>query len=1098
MKPRHIALLFAIAAAVRGADALESGESDGPDEILGRFRLYALQHGDLGRIDPERRLGAVRQEVERRRAARAEKHLLGIGGSRWVSLGPTNGAGRMTAVAPHPTIAGTVYAGAAGGGVWKTEDGGTTWSPLTEDLPDLSVGALAIAPSAPDTIYLGTGEGGFGGFIPGIGLLTSRDAGATWSLPETIVARSFFRISVHPSRPDELFAGTENGGGRSTDGGRTFTFSIPARTYGLVTEVLRTPGAAEVLYAATWCANGCSQGVARVLKSTDGGVTWVSKSLGLPDDVDDPFTERLSLAMSPSDPRVMYAATSLPNAGGRLLAHVYKTTDGGDTWSDLPSVHGNSDGDVASYFNLQSWYDNALVVAPGDPNTVLAGGVLAIRTTDGGATWRANRQLDFHVDQHDFQYQGSTLWIANDGGIFASSDRGATMTPRNDGLVTRQYYALGNDLAHRNRIVAGSQDNGTGQRPDAGGDEWRNILGADGFECAASPQAPNLLYATVQNGGIFRSRDAGAARITFSRITPPYDAGETRPFRTVFALVPGTPTTIYTGSWRIWRSSDAGDTWVPLPAETAAGTPWNPFEPVSAIAVAPSAPNVVWVAAGRLAYRSSDSGRTWQEASAGLPQARVNGLEVDPADPNAAYAAIATTVGPAVYRTTDRGAHWEARASGLPASFAAIVVRVDPTDRDVLFCGTDVGVFRSTDRGAAWSRFGTNLPAVSVHDLEISGDGSLARIATHGRGVWELELPPPGNRPPLVTLISPSAAVRRSVGETVEFTGRLADEDAGDAVTGTWTFPDTWETASIGRGESTISHAFRRAGVFPVSLTAVDESGATASTFVTVTVPEAADDCAQPAPLPGAGPFPATVLVNNESATPQPDDPAPACTFEGTGVFGSVWLELRPASTDFYEISTCGAMADTVLTAFTGPSCGALEVLANGCNDDTPRNDDGACARTSSLLTLFVEAGQTVRLQLTGYFPDEVSTVPVTVRLSSGRDAPQVTGITSRVAPGNGGTEVFLTGARFGEGARVRFGGVEATDLQRIGPSLVSVVTPPHAAGPVEVSVENPDGSSGRLIGAFTYLASAPPRNLCPDGSDCPSRPRTHVVRPRR
>src|SRR5262245_48101978 len=154
MKPRHIALLFAIAAAVRGAESPESGESDGPEEILGRFRLYALQHGDFGRIDPERRLRAVRQEVERRRAARAEKHALGVAGSRWVSLGPTNGAGRMTAVAPHPTRVGTAYAGSAGGGVWKTEDGGATWRPLTEDLADLSVGALAIAPSAPDTIYL--------------------------------------------------------------------------------------------------------------------------------------------------------------------------------------------------------------------------------------------------------------------------------------------------------------------------------------------------------------------------------------------------------------------------------------------------------------------------------------------------------------------------------------------------------------------------------------------------------------------------------------------------------------------------------------------------------------------------------------------------------------------------------------------------------------------------------------------------------------------------------------------------------------------------------------------------------------------------------
>ncbi len=1098
MISQPIGLVLLVAGALLRSGGPEPEGDDGPESILARFKLYAGQHGDAGRIDPQRRLRAVRQEYERRRSSREKREPLGIGGSRWVSLGPTNGAGRMTAVAPHPTRIGTVYAGAAGGGVWKTEDGGATWTPLTEDLPDLSVGALAIAPSSPDTIYLGTGEGGFGGFIPGIGLLTSSDAGATWTLPETILARSFFRISVHPSRPQELFAATDQGGARSTDGGRHWTFSIPGSTYGVVTEVLRSPANSDTLYAATWCVLFCSEHASRILKSTDGGATWTSKSAGLPVTVDDTFSERLSLAMSPSDPRVFYAATALPNSGGRLLAHIYKSTDGGESWSDLPAVRSAASGGVATYFNLQSWYDNVLAVSPEDPNTVVAGGVRAVRSTDGGASWSVVEQPGFHVDQHDFQYQGSTLWIANDGGIFVSSDHGASIAARNAGLVTRQYYALGNDLAHRNRVVAGSQDNGTGQRTDAGGTEWRDILGADGFECASSPLAPNLLYATTQFGAIYRSKDAGAPEVSFSRITPPYEPEETLPFRTVFALAPGTPTTIYTGSFRIWRSKDAGDTWVPLPASTADGAPWPTGTSVTAIAIAPSAAEVLWVAQGRTVFRSTDSGRTWQGAASGLPGARINGLEVDPRDPSTAYVALATTLGPAVYRTADAGAHWEPRAAGLPAAFAAIVVRVDPTDPNVLFCGTDVGVFRSADRGSSWTRFGTGLPAVSVQDLEIAADASIVRIATHGRGAWELEVPPPANRPPVVALLSPGGSATVPLGATVAFAGRVTDADAGDPVTRVWTFPDTWETVRVLQADAVIEHAFRRTGVFLVSLTAFDGSGALSTAYATVTVPEPADDCASPMTLPGSGPFPATVLVNNESATRQSSDPAPDCLpSEGDGTFGSVWLEFTPDSSDFYEVSTCGTMADTVLTAFTGAACGPLQPMANGCNDDTPLAADSGCARTASLLTLFVGAGQTARLQLTGFRVDEVSTIPVTVGPSSRRSAPRVTGINARYGSASGGTEILLTGAGFAPGATVRFGGVPADEVQFLGPTLLSTFAPRHEPGPAEIAVENTDGSSGRLLGAFTYL-EASPRVICPAGARCPDRPRTRVLPPRR
>jgi hypothetical protein len=207
-----------------------------------RARHYLNRHGDYGRIDPLRRLRLVQQEYERRRRDRARTRPLAVGGSNWTSLGPTNIAGRMTAIAPHPTVAGTLYVGAAGGGVWKTTNGGLSWVPLTDDINDLSVGAVALASSSPNTIYLGTGEGGPGAdFIPGIGLLKSMDGGATWEFPATVLATQFYRLSVSPTNPQDLVAGTNAGGFRSTDGGTTWTEVISREIYSDVTDIVRSP-----------------------------------------------------------------------------------------------------------------------------------------------------------------------------------------------------------------------------------------------------------------------------------------------------------------------------------------------------------------------------------------------------------------------------------------------------------------------------------------------------------------------------------------------------------------------------------------------------------------------------------------------------------------------------------------------------------------------------------------------------------------------------------------------------------------------------------------------------------------------------------------
>src|SRR5262249_14192443 len=461
----------------------------------------------------------VREEYSRRRALESSRGLSteAIPGNTWTSIGPTNGAGRATAIAVHPTLAGTVYIGAAGGGGWKTTDAGRNWGSLTESINDLSVGAVALAPSDPDTIYLGTGEGGLAiDFIPGIGFLKSTDAGASWIFPTSVLASQFFRFSVNPGDSQDLVAGTNKGGWRSTDGGSNWTQVIDSVRYPFVTDIVRHPNKPDVLYAATWdgeqwCARSqtCSSSSPRVLKSTDDGMTWTEKSSGIPLSTPTTLVDRMSLAISQSNPAIIYMATALfDGASGVYTSHVFKSSDAGETWNDLPGVAQSSNTNVNRFMASQVWYNNTIVVSPVDPNVVIAGGTLYVRTTDGGNTWSVAPFMftssSAHVDAHDLRYQGAALYIANDGGIWTSQDDGVTSVARNNNLVTRQYYGVGIDSVNRNRVLGGAQDNGTTRRPDSGGTEWTAVIGGDGFQCGVIDTVPDYSYGTVQGAIIMR------------------------------------------------------------------------------------------------------------------------------------------------------------------------------------------------------------------------------------------------------------------------------------------------------------------------------------------------------------------------------------------------------------------------------------------------------------------------------------------------------------------------------------------------------------------------------------------------------------------
>src|SRR5215217_6040177 len=335
-----LAVLLSLQVTRPSASQIKKEVEDEAEEIVERLRWFKERHPD---VDAKLRLKRVRDEYQSRQAL---KKRIGVrqmsAATSWVSLGPSNGAGRISSVAVHPTTIGIVYVGANSGGVWKTTNNGETWTNLTDSINNLNVGALALAPSAPNVIYVGTGSE----HAAGIGLLRSIDGGATWQFPAEVIAARFFRISVHPTNPLELVAASDRGALRSTDGGNTWTVGIPPDPYLYVTDLERDPTNPLVLYATA----GTSEG-ARVLKSTDGGTSFTEKMVGLP-----AIPDAMTIAITPSDPRVLYILTAVLGTSP-TVSQVFKSTDAAETWQDLKGFSGSTDFDTRHLLRGQGFHN---------------------------------------------------------------------------------------------------------------------------------------------------------------------------------------------------------------------------------------------------------------------------------------------------------------------------------------------------------------------------------------------------------------------------------------------------------------------------------------------------------------------------------------------------------------------------------------------------------------------------------------------------------------------------------------------------------------------------------------------------------------------
>jgi photosystem II stability/assembly factor-like uncharacterized protein len=700
-------------------------------------------------------------------AAKAESYDPGLFRElRWRMIGPHRG-GRTKAAAGIPDRPNVFYVGAVNGGVWKSEDYGRTWLPIFDDQPTGSVGAIAIAPSSPDVIYVGSGEGlQRPDLSTGDGIYKSTDGGKTWRHLGLREGRQIPQIVVDPRDPSRLFVavlgspygpGPERGLFRSTDGGETFEKVLYRDEDTGAVDVVLDPKDPRTVYAVLWESrqapweNGVFNGPGSGLyKSTDGGATWKPLAKGLPRFADDGLG-RIGITVAPSDPRRLYATVEAKRNGG-----LYRSDDAGESWARV-----NADARVTERSS-----DFAEVkVHPSDPDTVFTASVVTWKSTDGGKTFTAFRGAPGGDDYHRIwinPLHPEVMLIASDQGAIVTVNGGQSWSSWYN-QATAQLYHVSTDNAFPYRVCGGQQESGSVCITSRGDDgeitfrEWHPVAVEEYGYVAPDPLDPDIVY----GGRLTRyDRRTGQAQNVAPRALR---TASFRVLRTAPVLFsPTDPHTLYFASNTVWKTSDGGQTWTEISPDLTRAT-WEPPASVGKYrateaaratrrgviyTVAPSPVDGQRIWAGTddgLIHVTGDGGRTWTDvtppALRDRPWSKVSLIDASHFDAGTAYAAINTfrldDLRPHVYRTRDGGRTWTGITAGIPDGGIVNTVREDPVRRGLLFAGTEQAVYVSFDDGESWQSLRLNMPATSIRDLVIKDDDLV--VGTHGRGFWILD-----------------------------------------------------------------------------------------------------------------------------------------------------------------------------------------------------------------------------------------------------------------------------------------------------------------------------------------------------------------------
>ncbi len=660
----------------------------------------------------------------------------------WINFGPNNssggysGIGRINCVAFHPTDNNTYWVGAPAGGLWKTTDNGNSWTCLTDNNEALGVSGIIIPSdyTSSNTIYIATGDRDKFGWrgVNSTGVLKSTDGGTTWNATGLNFNFSsnyrVYSLVIHPTNNQILIASTNGGVYKTINEGVSWT-KISTNTRMMDLEY--NPNNPSTIYAGTKDGD--------IYKSTNNGINWTEKYSSL--------DERVEIAVSPANPNILYAIVGKSDGG---LKRILKSTDSGENFTE---IHGSTPNLMAwssdgSDSGGQQWYDISIAVSPIDANKVIIGGINAHRSTNGGSSWScANCWIGsltynkgyhpvVHADKHNHRYRSNgDLFECNDGGVYLSTNDGASWTDKSNGLVISQMYKLSVSQNSSDEVITGLQDNGTKLLNNG---NWSDVRGGDGMECLIDYTNDNIQYGSIQYGKIKRTTNHWVGSETSIE---PSGASEGS-WITPYIISPVDHNTLYAGYEDVWKTTNKGDSWTKI---STMSTSYK----LKSMAISSDA-SVLVVSDYYNIWKTTNNGNSWTDITGTLPVSScdIREIAIKHNDYNTIWVAMSGYDSDNVYQSTNGGSTWTNISAGLPQIPAyTIVQNKQSTSETHLYLGTELGVYfkSGTDN---WEEFNTGLPNVKIGEIEIYYDNinstnTKLRAATYGRGLWEssIEIP---------------------------------------------------------------------------------------------------------------------------------------------------------------------------------------------------------------------------------------------------------------------------------------------------------------------------------------------------------------------
>ena len=696
------------------------------------------------------------------------------------NIGPAYMSGRIADIAIDQNNPSTWYTAVGSGGVWKTTNAGTTWTPIFDDQPVYSIGDVTIAPSNSNIIWVGTGENNGGRHISfGDGVYKSVDGGQTWKNMGLSKSEHVSDIIIHPTNPDIVWVSAQgplwSGGGerglyKTTDGGETWKQVLtPADKWTGVTSLLIDPRNPDKLYAATWARQrsigayvGTNEG-AGIHTSNDGGETWTELKTGLPEG----NMGKIGMAISPMNPDVIYATIETDNRGGGF----YRSADQGASWTKMSDEVGGGTGPhyYQEIFADQHQFDRVYIASN-----------YSKVSDDGGKTWTPINTKRKHVDDHAMAFHPTDpdfVLMGSDGGIYMSHDRMANWRFMANLPLTQFYKVAPDDSTPFYKIYAGAQDNSTQGGPSRTmreegikNKDWFLTLGGDGHGPATEPGNPDIVYSQWQQGNLTRV-DMKTREGVYIKPQPlPGDPAERYNWDAPINVSAHDPARIYFASQRVWRSDDRGDSWTAVSGDLTKngnrmhsplmGRTWSveagwdlyamtEFHTIANFAESPVDENILWAGTDDgIIQVTTNGGKSWKKIELddirGIPaNSYVNDIRADLYDPNTVYVALDNhkygDYKPYLIKSTNLGKSWTSLAEDLPEKHLVWRIVQDHVNKDLLFIGTEFGVFFSVNGGKKWVELDGGMPTISTRDVKIQRRENDLVAGTFGRGIYILD-----------------------------------------------------------------------------------------------------------------------------------------------------------------------------------------------------------------------------------------------------------------------------------------------------------------------------------------------------------------------